>query len=314
NSSGVTDHGALTGLSDDDHTQYLLVNGSRAMTGSLDMGTNNITNVGNVDGVDVSSHSTRHESGGADEIDGYNIALTYSPSNYNAPINNLIGEHLYQIDEVLGNLGSVGSVFGRTGIVTAQPGDYDSDEITNVSAISGATVSDALETLNSLIVGGGGGGGTVLGPGSTTDNAIVRWDGTDGYTIQNSVVTISNSGDLAGLNTAVFGAEGDAGNSGTSITIDFSTLGQKVKVTLTDNTTFSFTFPGVGNYILKLFQDGTGGRTVTMPSSSRAAGGTLGLAGAANSVTVWAIYYDGTNSYLSSMPGTGSSAPTVTLV
>jgi len=35
---GVTDHGALTGLTDDDHTQYLLVSGTRAMTGDLDMG------------------------------------------------------------------------------------------------------------------------------------------------------------------------------------------------------------------------------------------------------------------------------------
>ena len=32
---GVTDHGALTGLTDDDHTQYLLVNGSRSLTGDL---------------------------------------------------------------------------------------------------------------------------------------------------------------------------------------------------------------------------------------------------------------------------------------
>jgi hypothetical protein len=32
---GVTDHGALTGLGDDDHTQYVLVDGTRAMTGSL---------------------------------------------------------------------------------------------------------------------------------------------------------------------------------------------------------------------------------------------------------------------------------------
>jgi len=32
---GVTDHGALTGLTDDDHTQYVLVNGTRAMTGDL---------------------------------------------------------------------------------------------------------------------------------------------------------------------------------------------------------------------------------------------------------------------------------------
>ena len=56
-SSGVTDHGALTGLTDDDHTQYLLEDGSRAMSGDLDMGTNAITNVGNVDGVDVSAHA-----------------------------------------------------------------------------------------------------------------------------------------------------------------------------------------------------------------------------------------------------------------
>ncbi len=33
--SNVTDHGQLTGLSDDDHTQYLLANGSRALTGNL---------------------------------------------------------------------------------------------------------------------------------------------------------------------------------------------------------------------------------------------------------------------------------------
>ncbi len=35
---GVSDHGALSGLTDDDHTQYLLVNGSRATTGSLTVG------------------------------------------------------------------------------------------------------------------------------------------------------------------------------------------------------------------------------------------------------------------------------------
>lgn len=43
---GVTDHGDLNGLSDDDHLQYLLINGTRAMTGNLNMGSNNIVNVG----------------------------------------------------------------------------------------------------------------------------------------------------------------------------------------------------------------------------------------------------------------------------
>jgi hypothetical protein len=40
---GVTDHGALTGLGDDDHPQYLPVAGTRPMTGDLAMGSHRIT-------------------------------------------------------------------------------------------------------------------------------------------------------------------------------------------------------------------------------------------------------------------------------
>jgi hypothetical protein len=65
--TAVTDHGLLSGLADDDHTQYLLTSG-RTMTGDQNMGGNAITNVGNVDGVDVSAHAGRHENAGADEI------------------------------------------------------------------------------------------------------------------------------------------------------------------------------------------------------------------------------------------------------
>ena len=36
--AGITDHGALGGLGDDDHPQYLLANGTRSLTGSLGMG------------------------------------------------------------------------------------------------------------------------------------------------------------------------------------------------------------------------------------------------------------------------------------
>jgi len=42
------DHGALAGLADDDHTQYLLVDGTRAMSGGLDMGNNAISNASSV--------------------------------------------------------------------------------------------------------------------------------------------------------------------------------------------------------------------------------------------------------------------------
>lgn len=40
------DHGAISGLSDDDHTQYIRVDGSRAFTGDQSMGGNRLTNVG----------------------------------------------------------------------------------------------------------------------------------------------------------------------------------------------------------------------------------------------------------------------------
>lgn len=62
------DHGSLLGLTGDDHPQYLLVNGSRAMTSNLNMGGQNINNVNLVDGVDISSHASRHLPNGSDPL------------------------------------------------------------------------------------------------------------------------------------------------------------------------------------------------------------------------------------------------------
>ena len=69
-SSGVTSHSALSGLNADDHKQYLLASGSRAMGGDLNIGNNNIVIglTGLVDGVDVSSHASRHNPGGLDYL------------------------------------------------------------------------------------------------------------------------------------------------------------------------------------------------------------------------------------------------------
>ncbi len=66
--ASTSNHSALFNLSADDHTQYLLVNGTRAMAGNFSMGGNNITNVNLVDGVDVSLHGSRHNPGGADPL------------------------------------------------------------------------------------------------------------------------------------------------------------------------------------------------------------------------------------------------------
>lgn len=47
--------------------------------------------------------------------------------------------------------GAVASVFGRTGAVVAASGDYDSDQVDNVSGVAGATVSDALDNLEASL-------------------------------------------------------------------------------------------------------------------------------------------------------------------
>ena len=46
---------------------------------------------------------------------------------------------------------------------------------------------------------GGGGGGGVNGPGSSTDNNLVRWDGASGALIQDSGVTLNDTEDMTGL-------------------------------------------------------------------------------------------------------------------
>lgn len=66
--TAVTDHGMLTGLLDDDHPQYLLIDGSRAMTGPLNMGGNLISNVSTVNGVVVEAHASRHLPNGLDPL------------------------------------------------------------------------------------------------------------------------------------------------------------------------------------------------------------------------------------------------------
>lgn len=67
--TGTSDHGELAGLGDDDHTQYLLVDGSRAMTGNLDMGSNNMTNVAGISGAAVGSDVQAFDQGLKDIAD-----------------------------------------------------------------------------------------------------------------------------------------------------------------------------------------------------------------------------------------------------
>jgi hypothetical protein len=74
---------------------------------------------------------------------------------------------------------------------------------TPFNTIAGTNVQTQLQQIDARITSAGA--GNVQGPASSTDNAVARFDQTTGKIIQNSVVTISDSGimlGLAGLNSS----------------------------------------------------------------------------------------------------------------
>lgn len=104
--SGSSVHGDLLGLDADDHTQYLLVDGTRSMGGNLNMGTFNLTNVGTVNGVTVQAHASRHLPSGADPLaTGVAVGLNPSSTNTEGIANTLArSDHTHQITLTNGGL------------------------------------------------------------------------------------------------------------------------------------------------------------------------------------------------------------------
>ena len=147
----------------------------------------------------------------------------------------------------------------------------------------------------------------VIGPASSTDNALVRFDGTGGSTVQNSGWTLSDvdaltaggafdmngntltvdavtlSGVVSGNDQEVnrvklkdYSETAVVANTGTTYTIDLEN-GNVFNLTLTGNCTYTFSNPpasgSAGAFTLIQNQDGTGSRTVTWPASVEWAGG-----------------------------------------
>jgi hypothetical protein len=98
------------------------------------------------------------------------------------------------------------------------------------------------------------------------------------------------------------------------------TLGLNAAITLTQNSALSFTTaPPVGSYgTVVLTQDGTGSRTLALPSITNVTNKILGstststvaLSTAANSKDILNFYYDGTNCYWNIGQGYGTAATT----
>ncbi len=165
---------------------FLPLDGTAAMTGDIDMGTNDVTNVGNVDGRDVSAdgstldthvgdltlHRVINDAGtSTTELWSADKISTELAGKANAghthtwlSLTDTVGSFGSAGDVVVVNgsanglefatqasLNAVTSVFTRTGAVVAQNGDYTASNITNIPAgnIAAVTVQAALNELDS---------------------------------------------------------------------------------------------------------------------------------------------------------------------
>jgi hypothetical protein len=77
------------------------------------------------------------------------------------------------------------------------------------SIVAGTNITVTGSWPNQTIAASGGGGsGDVVGPASSTDNALVRFDSTTGKLIQNSVVIVADTtGNMSGVGTLSVGGE-----------------------------------------------------------------------------------------------------------
>ena len=89
----------------------------------------------------------------------------------------------------------------------------------------------------------------VAGPGSSTDNAIVRWDGTTGALVQNSSVTIDDSGNLV--------VSGDLTVNGTTTTVNSATLDVTDTNITVNNTGNNASSEGAGLTVERTGTDGS---------------------------------------------------------
>lgn len=128
----------------------------------------------------------------------------------------------------------------------------------------------------------GGGSGDVSGPGSSTDNAVVRWDGATGTQVQNSVVIITDLGAVSGVTTlAVSGLI----QSATGIAVEETGAGTDIitiQAPASIAASYTLTLPvddGTSNQVLTT--DGSGVLSWTTPAT----GTVTSVSGTANRIT-----------------------------
>jgi len=230
---GVTDHGALTGLSDDDHTQYLLVDGTRAMTGDLNMGSNAIISVGNVDGRDVSSDGAMLDSHIANVANPHTTTLELALAagetmGSNNIIMNMAGSTIRSAtaDELAASDALTLSIQGGNGPAI---GSGDGGDINILSGLSGPGGGESGDIIiltaagstkaGNIEIGTASLGDITISAGNDGDISIHTDDGASPGNISINGGNHSGSGNGGGINFIAGAGGASVGNSGGPIGI-----------------------------------------------------------------------------------------------
>jgi hypothetical protein len=177
-------------------------------------------------------------------------------------------------------------------------GNSTGNTLTKATLTAGTniTITNAAGAITIAASGGGGGSGDVVGPASSTDNALARFDTTTGKLLQNSVGILSDTGAISGL-TDISASGSVTLSGGTANGVTFLN-GSKVLTSgsaLTfDGTDFTFQ-----SAIKLLNSDGGGNKAVL---STHVYGGS----GATGTLTLASTYGNATRTQIK--VGTGGAA------
>ena len=189
-----------------------------------------------------------------------------------------------------------------------------------IAAVSGSKVSGNITGNAANVTGivavanGGTGAATLTGYVKGTGNTAMTASATIPVADVTGAAPIASPTFTGTVTAPIFASTPQALTDATTIEWN-PTLGLNASVTLAGNRTLSFTStPAVGSYgTLVVTQDATGGRTITLPSTTNkvlgsTSGTTIALSTTANAKDILNFYYDGTNCYWNIGQGYGAAA------